>query len=199
VIAALEADELNRVGVAAFHPALHDAGRPAPQARRPAMAELTSRRKCRKTLVVITRRRATAIARAAQPGKGTRTVSRPHAGDVVGVSRAHPSYPQAGSSDHLPGSGAARPAQSHTMSPSGNSARGRRPCSEGLALARPGESRPDAQGARRDRNSPRTPVRRHLVKLPGPLCPYRPSCSPQIATQPGSRGSPLAACAVRGT
>jgi hypothetical protein len=115
VIAALEADELKRVGVAAFHPALHDAGRPAPQARRPAMAELTSRRKCRKTLVVITRRRATAIARAAQPGKGTRTVSRPHAGDVVGVSRAHPSYPQAGSSDHLPGSGAARPAQSRSM------------------------------------------------------------------------------------
>jgi len=52
VIAALAADELKRVGVAAFYPALHDAGRPAPQGRRAAVARLTSRREGRQTLVV---------------------------------------------------------------------------------------------------------------------------------------------------
>ena len=50
VIAALAADELKRVGIAAFHPALHDAGRLAPQARRAAVAGLTSKRG--ETLVV---------------------------------------------------------------------------------------------------------------------------------------------------
>jgi hypothetical protein len=51
VIAALAADELKRAGVAAFHPALHDAGRPAPQGGRAAVAGLTSRRESRQTLV----------------------------------------------------------------------------------------------------------------------------------------------------
>jgi hypothetical protein len=50
VIAALAADELKRVGVAAFHLALHDAGRLAPQARRAAVAGLASKRG--ETLVV---------------------------------------------------------------------------------------------------------------------------------------------------
>jgi hypothetical protein len=50
VIAALAADELKRAGIAAFHPALHDAGRLAPQARCAAVAGLTSRRG--ETLVV---------------------------------------------------------------------------------------------------------------------------------------------------
>jgi hypothetical protein len=52
VIAAIAADELKRVGVAAFYPALHDTGRPAPQARSAAVAGLTSRREGRQTLVV---------------------------------------------------------------------------------------------------------------------------------------------------
>jgi hypothetical protein len=51
VIAAL-ADELKSVGVAAFYPALHDAGRAAPQGRRAAVAGLTSRREGRQTLVM---------------------------------------------------------------------------------------------------------------------------------------------------
>jgi hypothetical protein len=62
VIAALAADELKRVGVAALCPALHDAGRLAPQARRAAVAGLTSRRECREILVVTARRWVTGIA-----------------------------------------------------------------------------------------------------------------------------------------
>jgi hypothetical protein len=65
VIAALAADELKRVGEAALCPALHDADRPAPQARRAAVAGLTSRRKCREILVVTARRRVTGIVRSA--------------------------------------------------------------------------------------------------------------------------------------
>jgi hypothetical protein len=52
VIAALAADELKRAGVVAFYPALHDAGRSAPQGRRATVAGLTSRRESRQTLVV---------------------------------------------------------------------------------------------------------------------------------------------------
>ena len=44
MIAALAADEFERVGVAAFHPAVHDASPLAPEARRPAMAGLASKR-----------------------------------------------------------------------------------------------------------------------------------------------------------
>ena len=44
VIAALAADELKRVGIAAFHPVLQDAGRLVSQARCAAVAGLTSRR-----------------------------------------------------------------------------------------------------------------------------------------------------------
>jgi hypothetical protein len=44
MIAALAADELERAGVAAFHPAVHDAGRLAPQVRGPAVAELAGTR-----------------------------------------------------------------------------------------------------------------------------------------------------------
>jgi hypothetical protein len=59
VIAALAADELKRVGVAAFSPALYDAGRLAPQARCAAVARLASSRECREILVVTTRPRVT--------------------------------------------------------------------------------------------------------------------------------------------
>ena len=65
VIAALAADELKRVGVAALSPALHDAGRPTPQARRAAVAGLTRRRERREILVITARRRVTGIARPA--------------------------------------------------------------------------------------------------------------------------------------
>jgi hypothetical protein len=44
MIAALAADQLERAGVAAFHPAVHDAGRLAPQVRGPAVAGLASKR-----------------------------------------------------------------------------------------------------------------------------------------------------------
>jgi hypothetical protein len=56
VIAALVADEFKRPGVAGFHPARHDVGWLAPQARRVAVAGLASKRKCRKTLVAAARR-----------------------------------------------------------------------------------------------------------------------------------------------
>jgi hypothetical protein len=52
VIAALAADELKRLGVAAFYPALHDAGRPAPQGRCAAVGWLTRRREGCQTLIV---------------------------------------------------------------------------------------------------------------------------------------------------
>ncbi len=44
MIAALAADELERAGVAAFHPAVHDAGRLAPEVSGPAVAGLASKR-----------------------------------------------------------------------------------------------------------------------------------------------------------
>jgi hypothetical protein len=50
MVTATRADELERTDVAAFHPARYDAGRPAPQARRPAMAGLASKRKCHDAL-----------------------------------------------------------------------------------------------------------------------------------------------------
>ena len=61
VIAALTTDELKRIGVAAFRPALYDAGGLAPQARRGTVAGLTSRRECRQTLGVTARPRITGI------------------------------------------------------------------------------------------------------------------------------------------
>jgi hypothetical protein len=92
VIAALVADEFKRPGVA-FHPAPHDAGWLAPQARGAAVAGLASKRKCRKTLIVTARRQATRIARAARHRNCTQAVGRPRAGGDVGVSRAHQSPP----------------------------------------------------------------------------------------------------------
>jgi hypothetical protein len=50
MIAATRADELERAGVTAFHPAIHDAGRLAPQARRAAMAGLAGKRECHDAL-----------------------------------------------------------------------------------------------------------------------------------------------------
>jgi hypothetical protein len=93
VIAALAADELKRVGVAAFSPALYDAGRLAPQARCAAVARLASSRECREILVVTTRPRVTGMVRSPRYGNGTRTIRRPDASDNVRVSRAHRSPP----------------------------------------------------------------------------------------------------------
>jgi hypothetical protein len=50
MIAALAADELEHAGVAAFHPALHDAGRLAPEVRRPAVPGLAGKRERRASL-----------------------------------------------------------------------------------------------------------------------------------------------------
>jgi hypothetical protein len=50
VVAALAADELELAGVATFHPAVHDAARPAPQARCPAVPGLTSKGQCHDSL-----------------------------------------------------------------------------------------------------------------------------------------------------
>jgi hypothetical protein len=46
MVAAAGADELEQVGVAAFEAAVRDAGRLAPQERRPAVAGLAGRREC---------------------------------------------------------------------------------------------------------------------------------------------------------
>jgi hypothetical protein len=92
VIAALAADELKRVG-AAFSPALHDAGRLAPQARRAAVVRLASSGDCREILVVTTRPRVTGMVRSARYGNGTRTIRRPNASDDVRVSRARRNPP----------------------------------------------------------------------------------------------------------
>jgi hypothetical protein len=115
VIAAVAADELKRVGIAAFCPALHDAGRLAPQACRAAVAGLTSSRECRETLVVRARPRGTGIVRVVRYGNIIRTVKRPDSGYEVGVFWAHQSPPPARSLYQLPGSGAARqsPASQH--------------------------------------------------------------------------------------
>jgi hypothetical protein len=89
VIAALAADELKRIGVAAFYPARHDAGRPAPQGRRAAVAGPTRRRERREILVVTARRRVTGIVRSARYGNASPTIRGPDAGGDAGVSRAH--------------------------------------------------------------------------------------------------------------
>jgi hypothetical protein len=52
MIAAPAADKLERAGVAASHPAIHDAGRLAPQVRGPAVAGLASTRERRASLGV---------------------------------------------------------------------------------------------------------------------------------------------------
>jgi hypothetical protein len=52
MIAALAADQLERVGVAAFHPAVHDPGPLAAEVRGPAVAGLASKRERRASLGV---------------------------------------------------------------------------------------------------------------------------------------------------
>ena len=52
VITTLTANELERVGVAALYPALHDAGRLAPHARRATVARLASKRGSAHAMIV---------------------------------------------------------------------------------------------------------------------------------------------------
>ena len=73
MIAALAADELERAGVAAFHPAVHDAGRLAPEVRCPAVAGLASQRERQAGLGVKAQPRVTGHGRSARCGDGTRT------------------------------------------------------------------------------------------------------------------------------
>ena len=75
VITALPADELERVGVAAFHPARHDASRLAPQARRAAVARLAGQRNSAHVTVVNSQPRVSAIVPVARYHNDTRTAS----------------------------------------------------------------------------------------------------------------------------
>ncbi len=85
MITATRADDLKYVGVPAFHPAVRDADRPAPQARSPAMARLASTRRRHRGLGIP---RVTGIARAGSCRDGTAAGSRPRTGDSVRVCRA---------------------------------------------------------------------------------------------------------------
>src|SRR5208282_3106672 len=72
MVAAAGADELEGAGVAAFHPAVHDAGRPAPQEGRPAVPGPTGQRERRNTLGAGTQPWVTSIMRATRRGDGAR-------------------------------------------------------------------------------------------------------------------------------
>src|ERR1039458_7277368 len=61
MVAAAGADELKCAGVAAFHPAVHDADRLAPQACGPAMARLASKRQRHDALIVNAQPRVTGM------------------------------------------------------------------------------------------------------------------------------------------
>ena len=95
MIAALAADELERAGVAAFRPAVHDAGRLAPQVRGSAVAGLASKREGRASVGVKAQPQVTGMARSARYRGGTRTARQlvtGHAG-VSGVLRRRPGRP----------------------------------------------------------------------------------------------------------
>ena len=71
MIAALAADELERTGGAACHPAVNDAGRLAPQVRGPAVAGLASKRERRASLDVKAQPRVMGMAQPARYREGT--------------------------------------------------------------------------------------------------------------------------------
>ena len=75
MITALTADELERGGVAAFHPARHDPGRLAPQARRATVARLAGKRDSAHAMVINAQPRVSGIAPVARYHNDTRTVS----------------------------------------------------------------------------------------------------------------------------
>jgi hypothetical protein len=61
MVAAAGADDLECVGVAAFHPAVHEAERLAPQPCCPAVARLARGRECHDTLAIWAQPRAPGI------------------------------------------------------------------------------------------------------------------------------------------
>src|SRR6266704_2240371 len=73
MIAAPAADQLERAGAAAFHPAVHDAGRLAPQVRGPAVAGLASKREPVPASASRRSHGSRAMARSARYMDGTRT------------------------------------------------------------------------------------------------------------------------------
>jgi hypothetical protein len=95
MIAALAADELERIGVDAFHPAVHDAGRLAPEARCPAVARLTSKRERHASLGVKAQPRVTGhgALRAVQGGHLNNQATGYRSCFVSGVLRRHPDRP----------------------------------------------------------------------------------------------------------
>jgi hypothetical protein len=95
MIAALAADQLEHVGVAAFHPAAHDAGRLAPQVGGPAVAGLASKREGHVSLGVKAQPRVTSHGAVRAMQGGTRTARQlGHWSCVVsGVLRRRPDRP----------------------------------------------------------------------------------------------------------
>jgi hypothetical protein len=99
MVTAVAADEFKRVGVAAFHTALHQAGRLAPQDRHPAVAGLTGRRHCRRILAVNAAPRAAGrgLGAVRAVGDGAQTVSWQTTGHDVRVPGTRPTPVVAGS------------------------------------------------------------------------------------------------------
>ena len=80
MVTTARADELELIGIAAFHPAVHDGDRLTPQARRPSMARLASSRKCHATPDVNSQPRITGTALATRNRSDFRTASPPRTG-----------------------------------------------------------------------------------------------------------------------
>src|SRR6266704_4802683 len=89
VITALTADELEHVGVAAFHPAFHDVDRLAPQARGTAVARLAGRRDSARTVAVDGQQRVRGTRSPAHHGTGVHMVRWPRACNRVRVPSIH--------------------------------------------------------------------------------------------------------------
>jgi hypothetical protein len=106
MIAAARADELKRVVMAAFHPAVHDAGRLAPETRRSAVTRLAEKGGHLGIVVINAQPGVTNVLLAARCRNRIHCLRRPNARGGVRVWKAHsiflPGMPLA-----LPGSGAA--------------------------------------------------------------------------------------------
>jgi hypothetical protein len=95
MIAALAADQLEHIGVAAFHPAIHDAGRLAPQVGGPAVAGLASKRERQAGLGVKVQPRVTGhgTLRAVRGGHASGPATGHWSCVVCGVLCRHPNRP----------------------------------------------------------------------------------------------------------
>jgi hypothetical protein len=95
MIAALAADQLERACVAAFHPAVHDPGRLAPEVRGPAVAGLASKWERRASLDGKAQPRVTGhgAVRAVQGGHLNGQATGPWSCVVSGVPCRHPDRP----------------------------------------------------------------------------------------------------------